>query len=125
MGFLALEGGLHREERILEMIEQYGVPIVDMKSFEAEKQAVFATFRAEMRRWEKVNSACRVALGGDDHSGDWSVVFEEGFWLAFVGERGVRHHVCLFTNVWDALSYAGYRAVLAATGEVTFPLLRP
>ena len=107
------------------MINKYGLPIVDKSLFEAEKQAAFASFRAEMHRWEKVNPACRVALEGDANAGDWCVLFEEGFWMAFVGERGMRHDVCLFTNVWDALSYAGYRTVLSVTGETIFPLLRP
>ena len=107
------------------MIEKYGSPIIDKHLFEADRDAAFAKLRSEIQRWKQVDRNCQVALGSESDSGEWSVVFEDGFWLAFVGERGDRHQVCLFTNVWDAVSYAGYRAVLATMGDPSFPLLRP
>lgn len=107
------------------MIEKYRLIISDKTQFEQEKNAAFEKFRKIIQPWRSVIPNCHVALGGDSDSGEWSVVFEDGFWLVFVGERGKRFQLCFFTNVWDAVSFAGFVATSGVLIDKTFPLLRP
>lgn len=107
------------------MIEKYRVNITDAAQFKKEQEFAFSKFRSAIEPWRSLDRNCYVALGGDSGSGEWSVVFEDGFWLVFIGERGERHQVSLFTSVWDALSYAGYRATAGRGLDGTFPELFP
>jgi hypothetical protein len=90
-----------------------------------EENSAYDALRAALMVWKKQNPGCSVSIGGDSHSGEWSVLFEAGNWLVFIGERGQRYGVSKFTNVWDAVSYAGYRATAGFEPEIPFPVLLP
>jgi hypothetical protein len=107
-------------------MKNYQVQIGDKVVFEKDVASAYKAFREVIQLWRNVDPSLNVALGGDSHSGEWSVVFEDGFWLVFVGERGERHQMSFFTSVWDALSYAGFRATSGrADNNLVFPVLTP
>jgi hypothetical protein len=108
-----------------QVIEKYRVAMPDQAHFKKEQKNAFEKFRKKIEPWRLIDRNCYVALGSDSDSGEWSVVFEEGFWLVFIGERGERSHVSIFTSIWDALTYAGYRATFGRGIDHAFPELRP
>ena len=107
------------------MNEKYQIKITDKAQFDQDCEAAFAKFRIAIQPWRSIDPNCYVSLGGDSHSGEWSVVFEDGFWVVFIGERGERYQISLFTSVWDAVSFAGYVVTAGRAIDKPFPLLRP
>lgn len=106
------------------MIEKYRSVMAESVLSEEQEKA-FAKLRAAILPWRSHDSSCYVALGEDSGSGEWSIVFEDGFWLVFIGERGERFQLSIFPSVWDAVSYAGFRATAGRGGEGGFPVLMP
>ena len=107
------------------MIEKYRIQVTDKIKFDREKEDAFSKFREAIAPWRALNSNCYVALGGDSGTGEWCVVFEDGFWLVFIGERGERFQVSLFTNVWDAIFFAGTKVTAECGFDKPFPFLQP
>jgi hypothetical protein len=91
----------------------------------AATEKVFKALRKELQPWRELNPTCNVAMGGDSHSGEWSIVQEGEKWLVFIGERGKRMNVSSFSNPWDAASYAGYRVTSGLLPLTPFPVLYP
>ena len=94
---------------------------------DAKRQTVdaFDALRKTIQPWRDMNPSCSVAMGGDSDCGQWSVVFENNAWLVFVGERGERIGLSTFSNPWDAVSYAGYRATSGLKPHIPFPVIYP
>lgn len=107
------------------MIEKYRIVVTDHVQFKNEIENAFSKFRLIIEKWRSIDRNCYVVLGADSESGEWSVVFEDGFWLVFIGERGNRERLSFFSNVWDALTYAGYRATAGRGIREPFPELFP
>jgi hypothetical protein len=42
----------------------------------AATEKVFKALRKELQPWRELNPTCNVAMGGDSHSGEWSIVQE-------------------------------------------------
>ncbi len=85
----------------------------------------FDALRKELRPWRELNPNCNVAMGGDSHIGEWSIVQEGDKWMVFIGERGERMNVSAFSNPWDAVSYAGYRVTSGLPPFRPFPVIYP
>lgn len=92
---------------------------------QVEGKEAFDALRKALQPWREINPTCSVAMGGDSHGGEWSIVHEGGEWLVFVGERGTRMNVAKFCNPWDAVSYAGYRATAGLEPIAPFPVIYP
>jgi hypothetical protein len=90
-----------------------------------QTEAAFIALRRALQPWLELNHSLNIAMGGDSHSGEWSIVQKEDEWLVFVGERGERINVAAFSNPWDAVSYAGYRATAGLKPFTPFPVLYP
>lgn len=85
----------------------------------------FDALRKALRPWKDLNPTCSIAMGGDSSSGEWSIVQEENKWLVFIGERGERLNVSVFSNPWDAASYVGYRVTSGLRPFTPFPVIYP
>lgn len=85
----------------------------------------FAALRKALQPWRELNPVCNIAMGGDSHSGEWSIVKENDKWLVFIGERGQRMNVSVFSNPWDAVSYAGFRVTSGLKPFTPFPIIYP
>lgn len=96
---------------------------IDFKKEQTAK--AFDALRNALQPWRELNPSCNIAMGGDSHSGEWSIVEEEGKWLVFIGERGKRMNVSVFSNPWDAVSYAGYRVTAELKPFIRFPVIYP
>lgn len=91
----------------------------------SEQEQAFSAFREALKPWKEKNRDFSVVIGGESFSGEWSLLFENNYWTVFIGERGERHSICYFTNVWDALSYVGYRVTAGLNPSISFPVLMP
>lgn len=90
-----------------------------------ETAKAFDALRKALQPWRELNPTCNVSMGGDSHSGEWSIVNEGDKWLVFIGERGERVNISTFSNPWDAVCYAGYRATSGLRPFAPFPVLYP
>ena len=90
-----------------------------------QTEKAFDALRRALQPWKEANQHCNISMGGDSHSGEWSIVQLEDKWLVFIGERGERLNVATFSNPWDAVSYAGYRATSGLDPLMPFPVIYP
>jgi hypothetical protein len=96
--------------------------IIDAKR---QTDLAFSALREAIMPWREANKFFNIAIGGDSHSGEWSIVHEQDKWLVFIGERGERMNVAIFSNPWDAASYAGYRSTSGLNPLGPFPVILP